>query len=299
MTDHLQLSFRIAHNNKTHNNKAKIIINNRGDWKPFAGGGLTNQLLEVMSGLKQCRTIGIRAAQVVGFRSDMFVSNSAPLSIVLDMKKTNEALSRIGLPILEEKDNGPEASIEVRPKYRSFREIYGPQIAAFHPASWICDLCEKRMPRGGFDTVMLRLGIDEVIYTCMPGVHHEHAGARGERVSAWIEGEGREKVDAHVKEICTKLDQEFDGTRPVWVCTSVGKSFRHAVMEKYLETIVRERPYLIWEKSIPDPRREICAMVDMWICVKGGKHVAVPGGSTLSMFISEWKQRVANEPSVR
>jgi hypothetical protein len=285
-------------NNRAYNIKAKIIIN-RGDWEPFAGGGLTNQLIDIMSGLKQCKVIGIHTARVVGFRADMFVSVSAPLSLVLDIKKTNKALSRIGLPILEDKDNGPEPGIEIRPKYRSLKELYGPELAAFCPSAWIRNLSERRMPLGDFDTVMLRLGIDEVAFYCMPGVHHEHAGARGERVSAWIEGEGREKVDAHVKEICTRLDQEFDGTRPVWVCTSVGKNPRHAVMEKYLEAIVRDRPYLIWERSIPDPRREICAMIDMWICVKGGKHVSLPGGSTLSRFIREWKQRIATDPSVR
>lgn len=294
MTDNAQISFRM-----TYSNKAKITINNRGSWKPFSGGGLTNQLLEVMCGLKQCRIIGIRAAQVVGFRSDMFISDSASLSLVLDIKKTNEALSRIGLPILEEKKNGPDPGIGVQPKYEGFDDLYGPEIAAFHPAAWIRDLSEKRMPHGDFDTVILRMGIDEVAFHCMHGENPGSAGVRGEHISTWIEGEGREKVISYVKEICTKLDQEFDGTRPVWVCTSVGKSPRHAVMEKYLETIVRDRPYLIWERSIPDPRREICAMVDMWICVKGGKHVSLPGGSTLSRFIREWKQRIATDPSVR
>jgi len=262
--------------------------------------GLTNQLNRILNSLLKFKARGVGLVAVTGFRPDMFERREAPLSTVIDIRAANQVLRREGLPLLSEEVKEVmrrERPIVIRgigcastldPKHHHLSKV-------LKPSASLISMAEPRVPQGQFDTLGLRFGVDEIDWYLRGGdgylglVDWEPDQVSG--FEAWAgSAEGMAALREHVESALSFVDEHFDGSKPVYICTAVGKDPRHASMEKYVEMIIERRPFLIWDKSAPDSRREICAMVDACVAMRGGKHAAFPSGSTLSVLIDHQRR---------
>lgn len=256
-------------------------------------GGLVNQLNRIMNCLIDLQAKNISVLMVSGFKADMFEDNINSLSTVIDISATNHLLHQAGLPVLAEKITTPLPRITISPAW--YRPTLSGQnlhlMKLWKPSANAMRLAESRAPTQPFDTFGLRFGVDEINYYLQAG--RDYCGLLDSkpdtlhRFESWASStQGVAALNKHVVEALQCIDNHFDGSKSVYICTAVGKDARHASMEPYVEKIVAARPFLIWDKSAPDHRREVCAMVDVCVGIKGGKHECFPPGSTLAGFIN-------------
>ena len=256
-------------------------------------GGLMNQLNRIMNCLIDLSYQSVLVVVVHGFKPDMFENNINSLSTVIDISATNHLLKQVGFPALTEKITSPLPRIKISSaRYRPI--LTGPTLhlmKLWKPSENAMRLAESRMPKRPFDTFGLRFGVDEINHYVQAGrdycdlLDSKHDSLH--RFESWASStQGVAALNKHVDEALRCIDNHFDGSKSVYICTAVGKDARHASMEPYVEKIVAARPFLIWDKSAPDHRREVCAMVDVCVGIKGGKHECFPPGSTLTLFIN-------------
>lgn len=262
--------------------------------------GLTNQLNRILNSLLKFGGCGVGLVAVTGFRPDMFERSEAPLSTVIDIRAANQVLRREGLPLLSEEVTeemkrgrpivirGIGCASTLHPKHHHLSKV-------LRPSASLLSMAGPRVPQGQFDTLGLRFGVDEISWYLRGGggylglVDWEPDQVSG--FEAWASSaEGMAALREHVESALSFIDEHFDGSKPVYICTAVGKDPRHASMEKYVEMIIERRPFLIWNRSAPDRRREICAMVDACVAMRGGKHAAFPLGSALSVLIDHQRR---------
>ena len=258
-------------------------------------GGLVNQLNRIMNCLIDLSHRNVSVVVVHGFKPDMFENDINSLSTVIDISATNHLLKQVGFPALAEKITSPLPRIKISSaRYRP--TLTGPTLhlmKLWKPSENAMRLAESRTPKRPFDTFGLRFGVDEIShYVCGIGGRDYFGLIDSDsdslhRFESWASStQGVAALNKHVDEALQCIDNHFDGSKPVYICTAVGKDARHASMEPYVEKIVAARPFLIWDKSAPDHRREVCAMVDVCVGIKAGKHECFPAGSTLNCFIN-------------
>lgn len=255
-------------------------------------GGLMNQLNRIMNCLIDLSSQSVLVVVVHGFKPDMFENNINSLSTVIDISATNHLLKQAGFPTLTEEITSPLPRIEKSSAW------YTPTLSGqtlhlmklWKPSENAMRLAESRTPTQPFDTFGLRFGVDEINHYLQLGDYREMIDSERDtlhRFKSWASStQGVAALNKHVDEALQCIDNHFDGSKSVYICTAVGKDARHASMEPYVEKIVAARPFLIWDKSAPDHRREVCAMVDVCVGIKAGKHECFPAGSTMACFIN-------------
>ena len=258
-------------------------------------GGLMNQLNRITNCLSDMKDQNVLVLVVHGFKPDIFDNNTNSLSTVIDISATNHLLKQAGFPILAEKITSPLPRIETN-SWKYLPTLSGEDfhlMKLWKPSANAMRLAESRAPKRPFDTFGLRFGVDEIShYVCGIGGRDYFGLIDSDsdslhRFESWASStQGVAALNKHVDEALQCIDNHFDGSKPVYICTAVGKDARHASMEPYVEKIVAARPFLIWDKSAPDHRREVCAMVDVCVGIKAGKHECFPAGSTLNCFIN-------------
>ena len=174
-----------------------------------------------------------------------------------------------------------------------------PDVAPKH-----VDQIKTLIKEGQYDAIMLRFGVDEITHylgtvggESLPNygtLVHGSDNMKQQMLNdfnAWAKSDhGVKCLNKYADDAIMFINRHYECSRPIYICTAVGKDSRHDVMIPYIERVMNAVPCLMWNRDIPDERREICAMIDLWICVASELHHAYPRGSTLSHVASCIKQ---------
>ena len=276
--------------------------------------GLCNQLNAMLCFIIANHKTPYRTIVIKGLKPHLFEHTTCPPSTFLDLGYANQVLSSFGMPtILDDVPSDSNAvnisqfsdniyHIDVNALPEQYRYLY----SAIRPAKNIRDLATLRLPSGvkQFDAVMLRFGVDEITHY-LGTVGSESLPNYGLLVhgsddikqrmlndfNAWAKSDhGVKCLNKYADDAIMFINRHYECSRPIYICTAVGKDSRHDMMIPYIERVMNAVPCLIWNRDIPDERREICAMIDLWICIASEVHSSYPIGSTLSHFASCIKQ---------
>lgn len=270
--------------------------------------GLCNQLNAILCFIIANHKTPYRSIVIKGFYPHLFENKTCPLSTILDLKYANKALSSFGMPTLldyiprnaisfdisalSEKNKHIEIDVNTLP--RQYTYLY----SVICPAKNIRKLAISRLPSKikQFDAILLKFGVDEIIHylgtlgsETLPNyqilVHGSNHNKKKmlDNFNTWANSpDGIKALNKYTNEAISFIDKHFECNKPIYVCTAVGKDRRHDVMIPYIERVIKEIPCLTWNRDIPDERREICAMIDLCMCVASSVHYSYPTDSTLS-----------------
>lgn len=274
--------------------------------------GLTNQLNKLLRGLISIQNKGISSVVVKGFQPDLFQSFESPISVILDLKKTNEELKRLNFPILVDeisencniinfnsiRNNFIKDDVNMVPNEYSY--IY----PALIPTENIINNALSRLPNNieKFDAIVLKFGIDEVIHYLHKDayskceMYSQIIGAKTDNnnnsyFEEWVnDDQAKILLEKYTEDAIQFIKDNYSGLNPLIICSAVGKDSRHDLMIPYVERIIENFDFIIWNKNIPDSRREVCAMIDYCLLTLSEKHDSYPLGSTISMMAAYTKK---------
>lgn len=281
---------------------------------PSARLGLCNQLNAMLCFIIANHKTPYRKIVIQGFKPHLFEDATCFASTLLDLEYANEVLSSFDMPTIL--DDVPSNSNAVNISQLSDKiyhisvnalpEQYSYLYSAIRPAKNIRDLATLRLPSGvkEFDAVILKFGVDEITHylgtvggESLPNygtLVHGSDNMKQQMLNdfnAWAKSDhGVKCLNKYADDAIMFINRHYECNRPIYICTAVGKDSRHDMMIPYIERVMNAVPCLMWNRDIPDERREICAMIDLWICVASEVHHDYPGGSTLSHVASCIKQ---------